>query len=190
MQVDSELYLARCVFKSSVSKFRLRAESVAWAKPENSYGSASLYLLSAVGSDTVVKAVRAILLEPNVECKIGVSPSPEEKYRMNKCAGGYVCRTAKLSGGLVHLVATAKMDGFLPDISEPALWLELTSDRYTTPLLRHWCGPLKEKLLALHGLIPCEGVNTTAGVLVASPEGLDKLVSELVRRGELTLTQE
>jgi hypothetical protein len=95
----------------------------------------------------------------------------------------------KLGYGLAHALFVAKTPGLLTDLSEPALWRELSGPRYTTPLLRAWVPYLRKRLREEGLLLPCLGHRCTAGVLGATDGDLDDLVSKGIKQGVLRLEE-
>ena len=115
------------------------------------------------------------------------NPSRSLEKARNGHVVGYEARTARIGPGAVHLVARAKLDGLMADISAAALWQELSGDRFTTPLLRCWTPWLRQRLIEEELLVEADGHNCSAGLLSATPEELDKLVADGVRLGNLNL---
>jgi len=190
------------VMKTTKSQFRLRCHAVSWAKE---YGgrlrmqrrpgqeSPGLLLLSATGPDTAVKSVRATLYQPDVEAEF-VLEGCEEIQQMVKARIGFDGRAAvysaamvKLAPGVIHMVALARIPGLMPNMSDDHLWGELTSPRYTTPLLRSWIPWLKESMIQDENIVVAHGLASSVGVLRVEPDELDALVSLGVKEGHLLM---
>jgi len=190
------------VMKTTKSQFRLRCHAVSWAKE---YGgrlrmqrrpgqeSPGLLLLSATGPDTAVKSVRATLYQPDVEAEF-VLEGCEEIQQMVKARIGFDGRAAvysaamvKLAPGVIHMVALARVPGLMPNMSDDHLWGELTSPRYTTPLLRSWIPWLKESMIQDENIVVAHGLASSVGVLRVEPDELDALVSLGVKEGHLLM---
>jgi hypothetical protein len=75
----------------------------------------------------------------------------------------------------------------LLDGSDAALWRELQSDRFTTPLLRDWTTEIRRVLEAEGKLRQCGGHNSQVAVLRLKDEELDAIVSSGVSEGRLTI---
>ncbi len=194
--------LTKLRVRTADSKITLRCEEIAWDGRgyRRGYSGESLLALSAVGADTAVKAVRAMLCEPSVRAVFEWLPHPEDEKRhrtrlekwMNggRKAVGYEAKTSVIGRHAVHLVATARVDGLLADTSAEALWAELNGEGYTTPILKWWMPWLRGRLIESRLLTEAGGYSTNAGILSATTEQLDELVSEGVRTGRLELKGE
>ena len=151
-------------------------------------------LLSATGPDTACKAIRAILYQPEVSVEFILEGAEDDQpvRRLGRAALGdwpvmYQAAVAKLAPGAVHLTALAKIPGLMPDLSDDRLWAELSSPRYSTPLLRQWTGWLKRIMVEAGNITMAEGFQATVGVLKTQPAELDALASAGVRAGSLKL---
>ena len=181
---ESEFTRLTCV--SEHSRFTLRCNSVAWIDMREKRHPCIL-TLSAAGPVTAVKAVRAILCQSNVKAVFRLR-SDDRSYGAELIRhGSYKTSVSTLAPGTAHLVVRAAIPGLLAENSEAALWRELTSDRYTTPLLRHWVPRISEWLTEEKLLVSSRGHNNQAAILEADTEDLDNIVSEGVTSGELTL---
>jgi hypothetical protein len=175
------------------SSFRLRCHAASWS---DDYAGTRAYqpgllLLSAVGPDTAAKAIRAILHVTEIEAEFRLEDD-ERIVCMARASYdgkpvGYQAALARLAPGAVHLAALAKIPGMMPDMSDARLWAELSSERYTTPLLRQWTPWIRRKLVATGGIVAAAGYAANSGVLTATPEELDELVSSGVRNGHLEM---
>jgi hypothetical protein len=185
--------------KTGHASFRLRCHAAAWAANYSAgrYDEPGLLLLSATGPDTAVKATRAILHVPEIAAEFLVEhPDNGKTRRLSRVhllgkPIGYTVSVARLAPGAIHLVALAKLPGLMPELSDEALWAELSGQRYTTPLLREWTPWLKAELLHSGGIVQAgsldQATGSKPGVLTVLPEKLDELVSAGVRRKELML---
>ena len=151
-----------------------------------------LLLLSATGPDTAAKAVRATLYQPDIEAEFILhGDESEEMTRARTEFDGkpvsYGAAIAKLAPGVIHLVALAKIPGFMPNMSDDHLWTELSGPRYTTPLLRSWIPWLKRTMTKDGGIVVANGFQATVGVLKTEPDELDALVMQGVKEGHLRM---
>ena len=199
-----EVELPTLVVKTTKSEFRLRCHAAAWA---NEYGGKikmnrrhrdypGLLMLSATGPDTAIKSVRATLYQPDVEAEF-LLDGDDMTQTMVKARivfmgvpATYSAAVTKLAPGVIHLVALARIPGLVPDVSEDHLWVELTSPRYTTPLLRSWIPWLKGVMAQGGGIIIGDGFASAVGVLRTEPDELDALVTLGVKEGHLRLVRE
>ncbi len=114
------------------------------------YRSKTLLMVSAIGSESSVKALAAALhSNKDVEFRVERDADTDDEndggtraygiglYR-TKANGDYTVYRHRLFGqfGLFQFVAIARVPGFLPVLSEESLWQELRGERFTTPLLR------------------------------------------------------
>ena len=67
------------------------------------------------------------------------------------------------------------------------LWTELSSQRYTTPLLHSWTAWLKDEMARIGSIVVAKGYGADVGVLTTSPEELDDLISKGVRERHLAI---
>ena len=149
---------------------------------------AHLALVSCAGPQTTVKSLAALLNERSlrVELKPEVEGMDGYRYRgLERSDDGYRCYRHRLDFDTFHLVAVAKTEGLLPALSTEALWQELTSPRYTTPVLRGWIGWLEEKLKAAEYLKPLGCFGCESGLLQMSGDDLDEVVEFGIREGQL-----
>jgi hypothetical protein len=197
-----EIELPTIVVKTGKSEFRLRCHAAAWAgeyggtvKIHRRYSRdyAGLLLLNATGPDTAVKSVRATLYQPEVaaEFVLNLGDTTERMLRARFDFDGkpasYTAAVARLAPGVIHLVALAKIPGLMPNISDDHLWAELSSPRYTTPLLRLWTDWLKAAMAESGGIVVAKGYAATVGVLKTEPDELDALVASGVKEGHLRM---
>jgi hypothetical protein len=196
-----DIELPQLIVKTGKSQFRLRCHAAAWA---DEYGGnvtlhrrhtrdfPGLLLLSATGPDTAVKSLRATLYQPDVEAGFQLEgDTPRQMLKARSTFDGkpvsYHAAVLKLAPGVIHLVALASIPGLMPNMSDDHLWTELSSPRYTTPLLRAWIPWLKQAMVKSGGIVGCTGVAATVGVLKTEPDELDALVASGVKDGHLRM---
>ena len=125
----------------------------AWRVPLHALavdGNAKLLALSVVAHHTQAKALHAALTGnmDNVTFEV-VNTTDEIPYRATSPSlmdDGYKVRMHRLPYDQVHVVALSEADGVVPAWGEDGLWRELTSERYTTPVLRSWIPWLKQRI--------------------------------------------
>jgi hypothetical protein len=81
----------------------------------------------------------------------------------------------------------ARTPGFMPLVSEEALWQELNNVRFTTPILRSWLPHIEASLREQDYLEDAYCFNAPCGVLNLNTEALDKIVSEGITLGKLSI---
>ena len=151
-----------------------------------------LLLLSATGPDTAVKSVRATLYQPDVDAAFLLSGDTDQQMLKARATFdgkpvSYHAAVMKLAPGVIHLVALAMIPGLMPNMSDDHLWTELSSPRYTTPLLRSWIPWLKQAMVESGGIVVAKGFASTVGVLKTEPDELDALVASGVKEGHLRM---
>src|SRR5262249_41766789 len=145
-----------------------------------------ILILSAAGPETAIKSLAAALnSDARVKFETEMDTPFFRYYGAVRHPGGYRISRHRMDFNTWHLLALAKADGLRPVLSEEALWQELRSERYTTPLLRSWVPWLMEELKERKGLQTLEQVGCNAGLLVAGDGTVDELVSIGLRRGSL-----
>jgi hypothetical protein len=101
---------------------------------------------------------------------------------------GYATKAAHLGHGRHHALFLSRSPGFLPVGDPESLWRELSSTRYTTPILRNWVPTLSEQLKKeglLEPLYVTEGL--TCHRLLATTADLDRIVSESITLGRISI---
>jgi hypothetical protein len=163
-----------------------------------------IMLVSVAGPETSIKAVHACL-SSNVQARFD-SEVRIQKGRslsgsgweyccpsMQRHPAGYETYKSKLGYNMWHLLALSKADGFMPCLSETALHQALRSPRYSTPFLRGWVTWLAQQMgqsgdeRLLHVL---DGFQTSAALLSATTDDLDRLVTLGVQEKHLSFPSE
>lgn len=165
------------------SKFNLRCDSIGL------YGTEML-LLSVVAPETSVRALTAGLRSSGKDqkrieyaCQVGQIAGA----CLTKCPEGYRSYRTRLGYGLWHVLYLANRDGFMPVMTEEALWQHLQGNQFTTPLLRDWMPWLAQKLKERELLVELKQSGCQAGLLIVDSDALDALVSEGIIQGRLTI---
>ena len=148
-------------------------------------GAYALCVLSAVGSSTEVKAVKAALQgKPIPNCRATVPGKyPRSVHRL------YPMKVSLQKLGLDswHLLAVADTPLLLPCHTNQSLWARLSSHDFTTPLLRDWMGWVNRQLEEEELLIKLDCFRCEAAMLCLNDAGLDDVVAHGVREGHLTI---
>ena len=144
-----------------------------------------LQLLSCVGSGVSVRALAAALRSQAAvqfyARQVHYEPSsPAEKYRF---------RYAKLGLDTWHLLAVAHTPRLLIELNDDSLWDLLSSDEFTTPIMRHWMPWVMVSLVngtrSMRELPYCH--NCRPWMCVAKDELLDQVVRFGLQNGHLKL---
>jgi hypothetical protein len=156
-----------------------------------------LLLVSVVAPTQIVKGIRGWLNtnKKGTATATGaqVKKSFEDEWQLRnpgnlrKLDEGYIGETHKLAYGQAHAMFTCRAEGFLTSVSEEALWQELNSSRFTTPLLRPWMPWVTKQLTERELLVEADCHRCRCGVLAAHTGDLDEIVSRGLKEGHITI---
>jgi hypothetical protein len=157
-----------------------------------------LLMVSVVAPTQIVKGIRGWLNtnKRGVATATGakVKKSFEDECRLrepgnlNKLDGGYVTEVHRLAYGLAHAMFVARTPGLLLSLAEEALWQELNTTRFTTPLLRGWMPWVTGQLMERGLLVEADCHRCRCGVLQTTTADLDEVVSRGLREGHVTIS--
>ena len=150
-----------------------------------------LCILSASSNERTICRMKAVL-QSNAKVQMwlhGDLPYPLSSwsYRPLRHEAGYTVYRHKLDYDQWHMLAVAKHKGLLPAVSDEALWQELRSERYTTPLLRSWVPWLGEQMVEEGHLQPLQCFQCEASCVNIGHDELDDLVSVGIQNGYLSV---
>ena len=134
------------------SQFRVRCDAIGLHDDE-------ILLLSVVGPETSVKALTAGLRSSGRDQKridYSAQVGSVSSTNLTKCSDGYRIYRTKLAYGLWHVLCLAKREGFMPVMTEDAVWHHLQGDQFTTPLLREWMPWLNQKMVSSGAHCPAD----------------------------------
>jgi hypothetical protein len=145
-----------------------------------------------------VKAFRAIVHLKDVPLRVVLYEAPRGSVdRFNATAyhpkqvfrepAGYETFTHNLGCNTAHLVVMTKLRGFMPCVGEESLWRELTSPRYTTPVLRQWCPYLLQRFRERKMIVDAVSWGCQPGCLTATQEELDDVVRAGLAQGKIAI---
>jgi hypothetical protein len=180
---EFEVYGAGRVGRYTASKFTLRCDAIGLHDSE-------ILLLSVSGPETSVKALLAGLRSSGKDQKrveYSAHVDTVVSTGLTKCPDGYRIHRTKLNYGLWHVLLFAKRKGFMPIMTEEALWQHLQKDPFTTPLLREWIPWLYQALKDQEAIIEATQSGCHVGLLLADSDILDELVSKGIREGHLAI---
>ncbi len=146
------------------SKFNLRCDAIGLHERE-------ILLLSVIGPETSVKALTAGLRSSGKDQKrieYSASVGCVESRDLGRCSDGYRVYRTKLDYDQWHLLFPAKRAGFMPVLTDEALWRHLQGEQFTTPLLREWISWLKTALQRRELLVRLDQSGCPAGVIPSS----------------------
>ena len=137
-----------------------------------------IQVASIMGAESAAKAIAAILhSDGKAAFRIDAEGVPYYQ-EFDKEKDGYSVYKHRASLNHWHFVAISKKKGLLTCMDEAALWQELRSERFSTPLLRAWAPYMVEQLKERGLLEPLEGFGCEAGMLTADSNDLDQIVTE------------
>jgi len=182
-EVVADPMLGELMIETKISRFRFKLAAIGTL---GKLGG-TISILSTVGSETAIKALRACLSKAaktdfRADCE-GFNPNRDLKV----CDLGYRFYLAPLGSGTWHSMALAKMPGLICKLNDDSLWRELQRNCFTTPVLQKWVPWLRAEmeerghLQMLHSF-QCEGA-----VLNLTTEMLDELVSHGLRRKRIII---
>jgi Type III restriction enzyme, res subunit len=169
--------------RHTASRFSIRCDALALTNNE-------MLLMSVAGPETSVKALSAGLRasgrdQRHVEYSAQVGEIAGSQ--LGRSQEGYRIYRTKLPYGLWHILCLAKRNGFLPALTDESLWQYLLTGQFTTPLLRDWMPWLRRRMREQGLLLELTQVGCDAGLLLIDSDTLDKLVSEGIKKGELSI---
>ena len=160
-------------------------------------GRGELLLLSVFTDQMRVKAIRSVLCGgAKATCqaagvKVGQKGCEDwHKHtpgRLTPTPDGYVVHQHKLGYGMAHALFITRMPGFMKVITEESLWQELKDVRFTTPILREWMPYIEATLRYDERLEDAHTFGCQAGILSATTESLDRIVSQGLQQRELII---
>ncbi|MCI0462768.1 MAG: hypothetical protein L0Z62_37955 [Gemmataceae bacterium] len=163
------------------SRFKLRCDAIGLHENE-------ILLISVVGPETSVKALTAGLRSSGKDQQrihYSAQVGTVNGNHLTKCPDGYRVYRTRLDYGLWHVLCLARRDGFMPVMTEEAVWQLLQRDPFTTPLLREWVPWLHREMKERGAVVELTQSGCQAGLLLADNDVLDALVGEGLRQGRL-----
>jgi hypothetical protein len=167
----------------------------AWVEKLACTNQGELLLASVIGDQQILRGMAAALNNNGGTMEIktekfrvtlgDASAEPSALHRSKDVT--YECRFVKLPYGKAHGMFISRSAGFMPAITEPHLWQDLTSPRFSTPLLREWMPYVTAQLQERKLLIPVPGFRCECARLVATGDDLDTIISQGVIDGKLQI---
>ena len=175
-----------------------------------------LMFVSAVGSDASFKVMQAVAnsggsipamwVASGLEVLTPSSAKFNRKYpqmpgRLMVSGQGYNVHKHRLGFGQEHRLFVSRRSGFMLVATPEAIWMELKSNSFSTPILRPWLTYITEQLTERRLLVECkvhpyeESEDSTAPILgckviSASTKDLDDIVLAGLRSGRITISHE
>jgi hypothetical protein len=160
-------------------------------------GRGELLLVSVVAPTQIVKGIRGWLntAKRGIATATGakVKKSFEDEWRLrepgnlHKLDAGYATDVHRLAYGLAHAMFIARTPGLLLSLAEEALWQELNTTRFTTPLLRGWMPWVTQQLVERGLLVEADCHRCRCGVLQTTTADLDTVVSSGLKDGHIAI---
>lgn len=161
------------------------------------YDWSNLLIVSAVGPQTVVKAITAVLHSTRfvtLSAKDCGDCCPYYGQRVRNLRTevdyGYRVSRTRLGFDSWHLLAINEDPGLIPVYSQRSLLDKLKSHRFTTPILDGWIGYLTAELKERGHFKTLPSFGCRAGFLTLNDNQLDAIVSEGLRDGKIHITKE
>lgn len=158
-----------------------------------------LLFCSVVAPTQVIKGIRGILCS-NKKASISVGhiqvkrASQADHYLhyprnvwMPKDGDGFSTSTHRLPYGIAHAFFLSRHEGFLIALDEANLWQELSSNAFTTPLLREWTPWITKRLTDDDLLREAKCHNCSCGMYQFTNLQLDAIVSDGLKKGDLKI---
>jgi hypothetical protein len=145
-----------------------------------------LFFLSIGGESMAVRAVLAALASRK---SVTVEGSTQHSWLMFPWNSKVKFRTARLSSGLAHGVVWNEDSSnglFVQDVTPESVY-RAVYEAFPVTLLPEWAGWLTKRLRQQSWLVDLDGVGMKAGLIRATTGGLDRLVSDGVKAGELNI---
>jgi hypothetical protein len=159
-----------------------------------------LLLVSVVAPTQIVKGIRGYLNTAKkgtitaTGIRVRQASEPEgvdsDAGNLWKLPDGYSTETHRLQFGMAHAMFVSRSPGFLKSVSEEALWQELSSARFSTPLLRSWMPWITRELMERQLLVEAHCYRCSCGVLQATSADLDAIVSDGLKQGSLLIRRQ
>jgi hypothetical protein len=191
---EHDLKLGTLFMDAPAAKHTLRCVQFAYDDRQN-----TIVLVSVAGPQTAVKSFAAALNE-NCKLKVNVDglevrladgsqePVPRwQEFERAPGQGKYKVAMHRLGFNSVQCTARLKDSRLLPCVTEEALWIQLRSSRFTTPLLREWVPWLMVAMLQEGKLEKLPAFQCQPGLLAIDDGALDGLVSKGIIEGRLTV---
>lgn len=160
---------------------RFNCERLAW------FDDGSVAIAWVVASVQSIRAFSAALQSNNSRARVEY-----QRNMLSRDPDGYRAYYHPLMMRTYESVVVSKRRGLLPTVSDNGLWLELKSERYTTPLLRDWVPFIRERLVKekLLESLRCDGEwPTKPGLLTATTEDLDDIVKSGLACGHIKIEE-
>lgn len=156
-----------------------------------------LFFVSLVAEANFVKAIRAILgggARAGITATGGPVKIPNSPHsvaadppKVVKVEEGYECHTHKLEHGLIHACFVARTPGFMLNVNDAALRQEIADIRFTTPYLPEWITYIREQMTKGGILAMCSCFNCECGVINATVDQMDFVVSNGLKTRKLII---
>ncbi len=176
------LKLCRIIFDDPERDTRVVAYADRYAADRHG----ELYFLSIGGESMAVRAVLAALASRR---SVTVEGSTQHSWLMFPRNAQVKFRAARLPSGLAHGIAwnEDRSNGlFVQDVTPENVY-RAVYDSFPVTLLPGWAGWLTRRLRQQGWLVDLDGVGMKAGLIRATTGGLDRIVADAVKRGEIRI---
>ena len=187
-----------CTIKTADLSLVLPSNMAAVWRIGESYGK--LQALSVAGHERQIQAVHAGLQDASLSLAWNAKGAWDDYHTIKRWEStvtpdhaGFEIRKAKLAYDTWQLVAVSRDWRFMLHATDAALWRILRGPEFTTPLLRSWMPTVRKRLSHMGLLKTCDCFGApfdqhgTPSYILAQDDALDRLVSALVRGGQIKL---
>lgn len=103
--------------------------------------------------------------------------------QVQKSSEGYIAYAHRMKYARYHGLVHTREDGFMLNASDDAIWEQLKSGRFTTPVLRDWVPYIKSCMISQGVLTPLWCFQCRCALMTATTKHLDTYVSEGLANG-------
>lgn len=140
------------------------------------YRNRVAFIVSLVAPNMSIKAARAIVSTTD-KYRFEVDRPDSGTAYLGPSESGYRVLTEKVGRWNGRLILIAKDERLLVNGSDDALWAHLASDRFSTPVQRHWIPRLKQTLVEKNRFVMLDGFGCDAALCNLDTEALDQIVA-------------
>lgn len=178
----------------------LRANACAATEPigGNNYGyvpESTLYILSAIGPGSAVKAAAAMLNRNDrhlTTLRFTDMGAPLQWWNNRTIRGhysGFKASYTRLAMDVWQMLAIAKDRQLVVSDDDESIWQFLKGEQFTTPLLRSWLPEVIKQLRTKNYLVNLRSFGCQPCQVRVAQDKLDEIVSTLVTAGALRIEE-
>lgn len=146
-----------------------------------------MLIAGVVGPATSLKAIHAALASKSQVALNPDIPHGPNSYGLTYDSTGYERYIGKVAQHTWQMFLVSRVPGFMPVMNKAALWRRLISEQFTTPLLKAWLPWIEQELIRRELLVPLSCFNCACGLLSATNDDLDEVISDGLKGKELVI---